>query len=326
MVSSDKISVIVPVYNVEKYINKCIDSILGQTHQNLEVILIDDGSGDTSGRICDRYAESDKRVRVYHKRNEGLAAARNDGIRLSSGAYLAFIDSDDYIEPNMLEILYQRMEKEDSDLAICNFIYVDETGVAETEKNRSLPIRDEVISGGEAFEKLADEKYWYYVTAVNRLYRKEILEGIRFPKGKFHEDEFIAHSLLVKCRRISCVEKALYFYVQREKSIMNQAFSLKRLDVVEALCERAGYAKGISKNVAEVSLVLAGNVVVEGYRRLSRGKAGREVLKSGRKRYNKTYFSLFGSGLSMKTRLKGALIVIHPCVYMAVLKLFRKGK
>lgn len=323
---SDKISVIVPVYNVEKYIKRCIESILGQTYANLEIILIDDGSQDGSGAICESYAELDNRVRVVHKVNEGLAEARNVGLRLSKGAYFAFIDSDDYIEPDMLEVLHRRIRQDDADLAICNFGYVDENGVSDEERNRNLPVREEVLSGQEAFGKLASEKYWYYVTAVNKLYRKEVFKEMSFPKGKFHEDEFAAHYILGKCRRVSCVGKVLYFYVQREKSIMNQTFSVKRLDVIEALCDRVVYAKKRSRKVAEFSLILAGNVLVDGYRKLGKEKTCRDVLKGKRRFYRKTVWKSLICGGSLKNRLKVGLISMHPCVYVKMMDLLRKGK
>lgn len=324
---SEKISVIVPVYNVEQYVEKCIESILNQTHKNIEVLLIDDGSTDKSGSICDLYAEKDNRVLVCHKNNEGLSEARNTGVKLSSADYIVFVDSDDYIMPDMLEVLYKRMQKDKSDLAICNFSYVDESGQLLDHMNEDAPIRDEALSGEEAFERLAGEKYWYYVTAWNKLYKKDFLVEIPFPRGKIHEDEFTAHCFLDRCRKVSCVGKALYQYVQREQSITSQKYSVRRLDGMEAFCARAEYAR-CKKNCRVVadSLEKAMNLLLEGYQRLGKEKESRKVLKERRRLYNKTYVRAFFYRLGNKLRIKGMLTVMHPNLCMMFLEWIRKGK
>lgn len=323
MTQNEKISVVVPVYNVEPYIEKCIDSILAQTYRNMEVLLIDDGSTDNCGKICDKYAKLDSRVIVHHKENEGLSEARNVGVRLASGTYIAFVDSDDYIEPDMLAVMHQRLQQDKSDLAICNFVCVDTDGVLVPELNSELPIKDEVISGEEAFERLAEEKYWYYVTAWNKLYRKEFLDGISFPKGKLHEDEFIAHYVLDRCGSVSCVSKTLYRYVQRENSITKQTFSARRLDGVEAFCERIEYArKKKNRRVVTASFAKAGTLLVEGYRRLGKEKKYRDVLKERRRLYCKVYLKVFFYRLGIKNRVKGTLVFLHPCVALKIMDWF----
>lgn len=328
MTQNVKISVIVPVYNVEKYIDRCICSILNQSYQEIEVLLIDDGSTDHSGEICEMYAKRDCRIIVHHKENEGLSEARNVGMRLASGMYIVFIDSDDYIEQDMLETLYYRMQKDKSDLAICNFSYVNEEGHPEIELNKDMPIKDEVISGAEAFERLADEKYWYYVTAVNKLYKKDVFSKLLFPKGKFHEDEYVAHFVLDSCQRVSCIRNALYKYVQREGSITQESFSVRRLDGVDALCERIKFVLENKKNgrVAVESLAKAESILLEGYRRLGKDKMYRHVLKEKRILCNKAYMSLLFYKLGMKKRLKATLILIHPYVALKMCYWFQKSK
>lgn len=327
MAQNEKISVIVPVYNVERYIVKCVDSILNQTYREIEVLLIDDGSTDYCGEICDRYARQDDRVIVYHKENEGLSEARNMGVRLAGGTYIVFVDGDDYIEPDMLEVMHQRLQQDESDLVICNFLYVDTDGVSVSELNNELPIKDEVISGEEAFEKLADKKYWYYVTAWNKLYRKEILEGISFPKGKIHEDEFVAHYILDRCCSVSCVSKALYRYVQRESSITKQTFSVRSLDGIEAFCARIEYAcKKKNRRVVSASLEKASYLMLSGYRNLWEDKACRSALKAARKLYKKVYMSTQFYRLGVKVRVKSLLVFIHPCIGFKLGDWFRKGK
>lgn len=238
-----KISVIVPVYNVEKYLPHCLDSIINQSYTNLEIILIDDGSSDNCPEICDKYAEKDRRIIVIHKRNGGLSDARNTGIESATGEYLAFVDGDDYIAVNMYEILEKRIIGDRADIAVCNFLYVNEQGELLQEKNYNLPILNKCLESRNAIKKLSGPKSWYYVTAWNKLYHREIFDGLRFPKGKYHEDEFVIHHIIQKCGRISCVQDPLYYYVQRDKSITSEQFSLRRMDIADALIDRYYFAK-----------------------------------------------------------------------------------
>lgn len=238
-----KISVIVPVYNVEKYLPHCLDSILNQTYKNLEIILIDDGSSDRCPEICDTYAGKDKRIKVSHKKNGGLSDARNTGIEMLTGEYVAFVDSDDYIATNMYEVLLNRIIFDRADMAICNFLYVNERGELLEGKNNNLPIINECLQPRNAIKKLSEPKAWYYVTAWNKLYHKKIFENLRFPKGKYHEDEFVIHYILQNCVRISCVHDPLYYYVQRDNSITSESFSLRRMDIADALIDRYFFAE-----------------------------------------------------------------------------------
>ena len=236
------ISVVVPVYNVEKYLGRCVDSIINQTYANLEIILVDDGSTDNSGKICDDYLNKDNRIHVIHKVNGGLSDARNTGIDESKGEYILFVDSDDYISNRMVEALCKSMLENESDLALCNFTYVDERGNALQDKNKYSPIKNEVLTSYDALRRISGfPGSWYYVVAWNKLYKKELFNNIKFPYGKCHEDEFIVHKIFDKCNTISCVEERLYFYVQRTDSIMNQKYSIKRLDGAEACAERTKY-------------------------------------------------------------------------------------
>ena len=238
-----QISVIVPVYNVEKYLSRCLESIINQSYKNLEIILIDDGSSDRCPEICDMYAEKDQRIKVLHKRNGGLSVARNTGIEIATGEYVAFVDSDDYIAENMYEVLLDRITCDGADIAICNFLYVNDQGELLVEKNCDFPIINECLETRNAIKKLSESKAWYYVVAWNKLYHKDIFKNLRFPKGKYHEDEFVIHYIIQNCGRISCVRDPLYYYVQREKSIMSESFSLGRMDIADALIDRYYFAK-----------------------------------------------------------------------------------
>ncbi len=233
------ISVIVPVYNVEKYLERCINSIANQTYKDIEIILVNDGSTDGSLEICRKYAAADNRIQVIDKPNGGLSSARNAGIAVAKGEYIGFVDSDDYIRPDMYEKLYSRITAAEADIAVCGYRWVDEKGV-------DLPgyasiVEDEVCSKDEIFVKFTNNNYFYYVTAWNRLYKKRLFDSVKFPEGKLHEDEFTAHLFYDRCEKIACCKDRLYNYVQRADSIMSSVYSHTRLDALEAFIQRMEY-------------------------------------------------------------------------------------
>lgn len=236
------ISVIVPVYNVEKYLRKCIDSILCQTYENLQIIFVDDGSTDGSATICDDYAAKDNRIEVIHKANGGLSSARNAGLDIARGDYISFVDSDDYIANDMIETAYNAITDKNADLCIFGTKWVSESGDIYRDVLPS-PIKDEVLTKIQAFEKLTLDNYFYYVTAWNKLYKKSIFSSLRFPVGRLHEDEFTVHYIFNACEKIVSVKKELYFYVQRGNSIMHSQVSIKRLDGAYAFLDRSKFFK-----------------------------------------------------------------------------------
>jgi len=265
---SDLISVIVPVYNVEKYLSRCIDSILAQTHKNLEIILVDDGSIDNCPNICDDYAKIDKRILVLHKKNGGLSSARNAGIDISKGNYIGFIDGDDYVLPDFCKNLYNALISAKADLSICNYKYVDEEGTTIDRRIKS-PIKDETLTSDEAYERIVGYGYSYYVTAVNKLYKRNIFNNVRFPMGKLHEDEFTVHHIFSECNTITIISEVLYMYVQRSDSIMNKSFSVERLDGAWAFYDRFLFLeKKGHKSLAKKALKGSFSVALLGIRKL----------------------------------------------------------
>ncbi len=205
------ISVIVPVYNVEAYLPKCLDSIVGQTYKDLEILLIDDGSTDRGGEICDRYAQKDPRIRVFHTENHGLAAARNLGLDHAAGSYIAFVDSDDWIEPDMYETLFARAEKTGADVAACG-CFLEYAGAVE-EIKRS----ERTMSGTEAVQALLHDEVG---TAVwTKLWSARCFENIRFPTGRIYEDTAVVYKLFASSNKICIIEKSMYHYLQREGSL-----------------------------------------------------------------------------------------------------------
>ena len=224
-----KISVIVPVYNVEKYLRKCLDSILAQTFQDLEIIVVDDGATDQSPQICEEYAKLDSRVRVIHKENGGLSSARNCGIEAATSPYIGFIDSDDYIKEDMYEVLYSVITENDADIAMCNLIHCYDGIVNQTDVEQEVLHLD-----SEQAIKMVFEAKKTSVTAVNKLYKKEIFEEIRYPIGKLSEDAFVIVDILMKAKKIVYTSAQEYYYVHRRNSITSSVFKERDMNVIEA--------------------------------------------------------------------------------------------
>ena len=232
------ISIVIPVYNVKKYLSKCIDSVISQTYSNIEIILVDDGSNDGCSEMCDKYKKNDNRVIVIHKENGGLSDARNVGIKIARGEYITFIDSDDFIEKNYIEYLYSLINENNSDLAICEYKYI-------TEKNQILNKFDDngcvnVFSRKEALIELCNEKM-FSNSAWGKLYLTKCFCDIEYPKGKLFEDIPTTYKLFAKCNSIVFGKKALYNYLYRNDAISKQKFSLNRLDSITFVEEMTNY-------------------------------------------------------------------------------------
>ena len=224
-----QVSIIVPVYQVEKYLRQCIDSILAQTFTDFELILVDDGSRDQSGAICDEYSERDSRICVIHTENKGAAAARNAGLTRASGEYIAFVDSDDYISETMLERMCEVIRNSKCDLVICNFLHI----FSDEKDDFSLPLQDMEISGREVLAHQKTQKnYGVWTVVWNKLYKRKIFENLRFPEGKYFEDEFFSDQLYLRCGSVHVVPDVLYFYRVWESSTMNTQKTINYLDSV----------------------------------------------------------------------------------------------
>lgn len=223
------ISVIVPIYNVEKYLSKCINSILEQTYKNLEIILIDDGSDDSSPQICDKYSKKDKRIKVIHKENKGVSSSRNKGLELSTGKYIVFVDSDDYIDKQMIEKLYNNLIENKADISVCNHYYNYQKDTFELKKFLHQKL---TIDNNDKFYNIYNDYSLSTIIPWGKIYKKEIFANIRYPIGKIHEDEAIILDILTKASRVSYFDEPLYYYVKRDNSITNN-FNLKRLDIID---------------------------------------------------------------------------------------------
>ena len=221
------ISVIVPVYRVEKYLPACIDSILNQTFTDFELILVDDGSPDRCPEICDETAKRDARVRVIHQANQGLSAARNAGIEAARGAWLSFVDSDDFLAPDFLEMLHDAAVRAGADCALCGVQLTDEAG---KKIGQLLSVADGVRTGRSILETLCRAPEIPYLVVWNKLYRRDVFQTLRYPVGMQNEDTYLAAELFDTVQTVICVSKPMYFYRQRADSIMHTAVTTRNLD------------------------------------------------------------------------------------------------
>ena len=237
------LSIIVPVYKVENYLPKCIDSILAQTFTDFELILVEDGSPDNCPALCDAAAAKDARIRVLHQKNGGLSAARNAGLDAARGAWIGFVDSDDYIAPEMYEALYHAVKSTGADLALCDYAEVDEAGASCPQMHVSLSGVE--LTGQELLKKASG---LMVQLAWNKLYRRAIFAQLRYPEGKLNEDLFLIPEVCLQIQKAVVVPKVLYYYVQRSGSIMGKNKTLRHYDAAEAaqrywdyLVENAAY-------------------------------------------------------------------------------------
>ena len=233
-----KVSVIIPVYNVKDYLERCVDSVLAQTYSDLEVWLVDDGSTDGSSDICDSYAAKDERVNVLHQENRGLSSARNAALNHIGGKYVTFIDSDDYICEGMISALADAVRSSESDIAVC----LMEQGGADTFSADGGNGILKVLSGDDLYAALFDSASRGYMhTVCGKMYRSNIFSKIRFPEGRIHEDEFVIHHILGECKKGAIISKKLYYHFRRNDSITRSGYSCKSLDAVDAMEDRCMY-------------------------------------------------------------------------------------
>ena len=232
----EKITVIIPVYKAEDYLAQSVESVLAQTYDNLEVILVDDGSPDGSGALCEDYAKKDGRVRVLHRENGGAAAARNAGLDAAAGDYIAFADADDHVAPDMLEKLYDALTAAGADMSLCGVTYVD----GEDRPLMDIPPMAAEVIGPKAFYERMEfaPESWRYIVPWNRLHRRVLFDNIRFREGRICEDEILSTEQTILCKTIAVIPDVLYYDVRREASVMTSPVSLKNLAAVEAFTER----------------------------------------------------------------------------------------
>lgn len=317
------ISVIVPVYRVEEYLERCVKSILSQTYENLEVILVDDGSPDQCPAICDACAEKDARVKVIHQENKGLSGARNAGIDAASGEYLAFVDSDDYVSPHFIEELYQLLQDTGCAIGQCRFSYVKGDGLVEESDSAFCIYRGESL-----MEQLygPEEKATCFVVAWNKLYRAELFKetGIRYPEGRIHEDEATTYRLFHEAKKLAFLDRALYGYYTENGGSITSVFSAKRLQWLTAHEERIAFFKknGYEKLLPAAYRKLCDACITFYFRCTEQVKDAEELKKELRKRLE-TYRAngaAWIAALPLKTLMGYELFSMSPGLYAKMLQ------
>lgn len=272
------ISVIVPIYNVEKYLDRCVDSIINQTYKNLEIILVDDGSPDNCPKMCDDYAKKDSRIKVVHKENGGLSDARNAGMKVATGEYVAFIDSDDYISLDFYETLLETIVDNDSDIVECGVVkfyenekfdeYSDDLKVTNYETVDAL---DGLIS-----ENPFKQHVW------NKLYKSSVALDIPYAVGKLNEDEFWTYQVFGKAKKVTRINKTMYYYFQRNGSIMGNGYNIRRLDALEGKMNRQAYIEKNFPTLATKAKVDLYGSCMFAYQSVLKFMSGNDKKKAGK--------------------------------------------
>lgn len=241
----EKISVIVPVFRVEKYLDDCVMSLTKQTYSNLEIILVDDGSDDFCPEMCDRWGACDERIVVLHKKNGGLSDARNAGLDVATGNYISYVDSDDVVDSHFIERLYDLMKNKDCDIAIC--------GIKKFADGDKIPSDCEEYTLSE-YRYVQPIQCFYktnalYDAAWNKLYKRSVIGELRFPIGKLHEDVYTTYKVIMNSRKVGITQDKLYFYRQRGNSITGGNSNIPKIDIEQALWQRIAYFEKINHTV-----------------------------------------------------------------------------
>lgn len=304
--NSDKISVIIPIYNVEKYVKKCIESVIAQTYSNLEIILVDDGSTDNCGEICDEYARRDVRIKVIHKMNGGLSDARNAGLDMAVGEYIAYVDGDDYVSNDYIEVLYKILVLNNADISIGSFQYIFG---GDTEKD-DKPQKTNVLAGSvlqwtseeTLHHMLQQRKITTSVCGV--LSRSIYWERVRFPKGKICEDLGTSYKIYSQAEKIVFTNQVIYYYLMRQGSIQNTKFSKEKMDELALALECQTF---INNNYPDLESAAANRVVSSAFHILFSMKDDSEAFEESQelKRIIQSYRKqmIFGKDVNKKVRL-----------------------
>lgn len=243
------VSIIIPIYNVERDLKRCIESVLNQTYKNIEIILVDDGSPDNCPKICEDYKSQDSRIKVIHKKNGGLSDARNAGIEISQGKYITFIDSDDYVTEDYVEYLYKLIVKYKADMSICSHdaVYINDIKRFNTDCNESI------MNSDIALEKMLYHKN-YDVSAWAKMYKMELFNEIRYPVGRLFEDAATTYKLIDKSQRIAYGSGSKYKYIIRPDSIVTSKFNYSKLDLIISTNEMCDFIEGKYYSLQQASI------------------------------------------------------------------------
>ena len=313
MYSNAKISIVVPIYKVEKFLKRCIESIVNQTYKNLEIILVDDGSPDLCGKICDEYKKTDDRIIVIHQQNMGLSDARNSGITFAKGEYIAFVDSDDYIKPQMIETLYKNLCQYDAQISCCGHIdiYEDQNTVEPIFNKRLIVMNSEEALSKFLFTHIVD------VVAWNKLYDIKLFENVRYESRKLFEDHFTTYKLLDKAKTIVHTTEPFYYYCKRHDSIGGVSFSEKNFQLKDALDIECSYIKikypRISKTI-DIGYIIWLIVIYD--KMILSNVENKEFLLNIRKLILKSFFQIIISrDITASKKMQIMLLIFNKKIY-----------
>ena len=237
----EKVSVIVPIYKVENYLDRCVNSILNQTYQNLEIILVDDGSPDNCPQMCDEYAKKDSRIKVVHKENGGLSSARNAGLDVMTGDYVTFVDSDDILDLSYVEKCIKVLKEENAQIVSCDYLrFSDEKEISNQVEQVNIKVYTKKEALENTFKKPCNLEFF---VACFKVFKRYIFDNLRFKNGVYHEDEFSCHHIFDKCEKFAVLNEKLYYYYVNDQSITGAGYKLKRIDYLRALIDRAEFFK-----------------------------------------------------------------------------------
>lgn len=310
----DLISIIVPVYNVEEFLNQCIKSVLDQSYKKLEIILVDDGSTDQSGKICDRYQMMDARIKVIHKENGGLSDARNTGLRLAKGKYYSFIDSDDYISSEMIQTMFDSLKRNQCDIAVCNMIRFGD--VVDSVKFYYPAEREQVLAGTERFQTLNQP------SVCNKLFCSELFNNIKFPKGKYYEDTYVYHELLYQAKKIVLTGKDSYWYRARPDSIVGRKqYTNQYFDFIEAVYCRARFLE--RKNVQPYGLEACLSLYAayaNAEKNIEKSENTKVCFQQSKKEFAWAYGRIMkqGKNIGMKQKIRLMLLRYFPRIHSKI--------
>ena len=318
------ISVVIPVYNVENYLEKCIQSVIDQTYSNLEIILVNDGSTDKSGEICDKYSEIDERIIVIHKKNGGLSDARNTGIDRATGKYIGFVDSDDYIDKEMYSIMYNNIILNDASVSIVNRYYTFPDGkkVLRYKIDKQIKIMNNI----EAIEEMNNFST-FDMAAWDKLYEIKLFDDIRFPVGKLSEDFYIMYLIFEKCKKVVFDSRPLYYYFQRDNSITRN--KKVNFDFIEAAKQQMNYIGNKYPQLENCvkSAYLSANLTAYNSHLKQKVKLDKEMIKKFKKEV-KAYYPYIKENCKIDNikKIQAKLFLINTNIYNLFFKLYKIKK
>ena len=312
----DLVSIIVPVYNVQKYLDKCIESMLKQTYTNIEIVLVDDGSTDGSALICDKYAADDERIVVVHKKNGGQSDARNVGREKSTGEYICWVDGDDCIEENMIELLHKNLVDNNADISICNYHSRYES---DGRKCKDITVRDGIWTRADFWNNYYNENQYYCVVLWNKMFRKRLFSDVHFPVGRISEDAWVMGKIVSRAETIYASDADGYEYTIRSGSSMQTSMVVSWLSAVEACIERTSYFEeekdyiNLNKNMAYIIRTMVNSKKNAAFTEVSDlYKKDKCNVKNVYKKYRKL--------LSSKTKLQYMIFMISEKLYGRLMK------